>query len=116
MDLDAGSTPVAEWAAKEGVSLDWADPREPACVNQAGCDDGANATCRVDPQSPAGSTVKRCFCDGGFRWDSIAGLCAYSKWLTVMTFKILFLFFYFLNYFGLVAIIFVINGMNIKEV
>ncbi|PKU68027.1 wall-associated receptor kinase-like 20 [Dendrobium catenatum] len=78
VDLDTGSTPVAEWSTKEGVALAWVDPREPVCRNQADCEDGANATCTVDPQSSGGSTVRRCFCNEGFRWDSIAGLCAYN--------------------------------------
>ncbi|KAG0496027.1 hypothetical protein HPP92_000636 [Vanilla planifolia] len=74
VNLDTGSTPVAEWGSNEGVQLEWADPPEPACRSQADCDE-ITATCREDPTSASASTAKRCFCNDEFRWDSIAGVC-----------------------------------------
>ncbi|PKA51978.1 Wall-associated receptor kinase-like 20 [Apostasia shenzhenica] len=75
VNLDTGSSP-ADWGSKEGVALQWVDPLEPTCRNQTDCQDDENATCEDDPASPSGSPVKRCFCNDGFRWDSITGFCA----------------------------------------
>ncbi|KAF2296114.1 hypothetical protein GH714_036221 [Hevea brasiliensis] len=41
------------------------------CGSQAGCD--GNSTCGPDPNTAG---VRRCFCNGGLRWDPIQGICA----------------------------------------
>ncbi|KAK1299049.1 Wall-associated receptor kinase-like 20 [Acorus calamus] len=72
VDLDVGSS-VSGWAAKEGVELMWASPREPRCKAQSDCEDGKNATCRADV---AGGGERRCFCNAGLQWNPINGTCA----------------------------------------
>ncbi|MQL95312.1 hypothetical protein Taro_027979 [Colocasia esculenta] len=74
VSLNTGSTPVSQWAQREGVEIQWATPREPLCTAQTDCEAGANATCRADPTGAGG--VRRCFCNAGLRWDPFSGTCA----------------------------------------
>lgn len=67
------SLPVGRWPSP-GVAIQWVLPQEPLCVAQASCD--RNSTCGPDPLSTG---VKRCFCNGGLRWDPIQGICVESK-------------------------------------
>ncbi|KAM1406661.1 hypothetical protein ACFX2F_001351 [Malus domestica] len=69
VNLDPG-LPVDRWP-EPGVELQWTSPREPECGTQADCE--GKSTCRSDP---AVAGVRRCFCDSGFTWDPVQGLCA----------------------------------------
>ncbi|KAJ9175765.1 hypothetical protein P3X46_014285 [Hevea brasiliensis] len=64
------SLPVNRWPSP-GVAIQWVLPQEPLCGSQAGCD--GNSTCGPDPNTAG---VRRCFCNGGLRWDPIQGICA----------------------------------------
>ncbi|XP_039132634.1 wall-associated receptor kinase-like 20 [Dioscorea cayenensis subsp. rotundata] len=75
VNLDTGSTPVANWEKSAGVELQWASPREPVCKSQSDCEAGVNATCKVDPATNGGAT-RRCFCVAGLHWDPFSGTCA----------------------------------------
>ncbi|XP_009343916.2 wall-associated receptor kinase-like 20 [Pyrus x bretschneideri] len=68
VNLDPG-LPVDRWP-EPGVELQWASPREPVCGTQADCE--GMSTCGSDP---AVAGVRRCFCDSGFTWDPVQGLC-----------------------------------------
>ncbi|KAB2598288.1 wall-associated receptor kinase-like 20 [Pyrus ussuriensis x Pyrus communis] len=68
VNLDPG-LPVDRWP-EPGVELQWASPREPECGTQADCE--GMSTCGSDP---AVAGVRRCFCDSGFTWDPVQGLC-----------------------------------------
>ncbi|RRT63202.1 hypothetical protein B296_00029995 [Ensete ventricosum] len=79
VNLDAVGTPVAQWAQRAGVELQWASPREPVCRTQTDCEAGSNATCRADPSSSG--TIRRCFCIDSLRWDPFSGVCVNSEFL-----------------------------------
>ncbi|KAL3753760.1 hypothetical protein ACJRO7_001059 [Eucalyptus globulus] len=66
------SLPVSKWVAFRGLELEWELPQEPLCNSQVDCRNSANSMCSVDPVKAA---QKRCFCQSGFRWDPIAGVC-----------------------------------------
>ncbi|KAM1612738.1 hypothetical protein PS2_001342 [Malus domestica] len=68
VNLDSG-LPVDRWP-EPGVELQWTSPREPECGTQADCE--GKSTCRSEP---AVAGVRRCFCDSGFTWDPVQGLC-----------------------------------------
>ncbi|KAM1069464.1 hypothetical protein ACFX13_001404 [Malus domestica] len=68
VNLDPG-LPVDRWP-EPGVELQWTSPREPECGTQPDCE--GKSTCRSDP---AVAGVRRCFCDSGFTWDPVQGLC-----------------------------------------
>ncbi|CAN6568854.1 unnamed protein product [Malus baccata var. baccata] len=68
VNLDPG-LPVDRWP-EPGVELQWTSPREPECGTQADCE--GKSTCRSDP---AVAGVRRCFCDSGFTWHPVQGLC-----------------------------------------
>ncbi|KAF7851488.1 hypothetical protein BT93_L3832 [Corymbia citriodora subsp. variegata] len=71
INLDT-SLPVSKWAAFSGLELEWELPQEPLCTSQADCQNSANSTCLVDPVKVM---QKRCFCQSGFLWDPITGVC-----------------------------------------
>ncbi|KAA8534170.1 hypothetical protein F0562_031637 [Nyssa sinensis] len=64
------SLPVSQWP-QPGVEIQWVSPQEPLCGTQADCD--SNSLCGPDSAS---SGVSRCYCNSGFHWDPVAGLCA----------------------------------------
>ena len=70
------SSPVRGWP-KAGIQIQWEKPREPRCVFPLDCKGLVNATCLPDP---AMKGYKRCFCNKGFVWDPINGMCD-SKYL-----------------------------------
>ncbi|KAM7492000.1 hypothetical protein LguiA_034921 [Lonicera macranthoides] len=65
------SLPVSRWPTP-GLEIQWVSPREPVCGTQGDCD--SDSTCGSDSGSDGG--VSRCFCNSGFHWDPIVGLCA----------------------------------------
>ncbi|XP_057518307.1 wall-associated receptor kinase-like 20 [Amaranthus tricolor] len=65
------SSPVRGWP-KAGIQIQWEKPREPRCVFPLDCKGLVNATCLPDP---AMKGYKRCFCNKGFVWDPINGMC-----------------------------------------
>lgn len=65
------SLPVNRWP-QPGLELQWVSPRENICGSQSDCD--SDSTCGPDPTSTNG--VRRCFCNSGFNWDPIVGVCA----------------------------------------
>lgn len=73
MNLDY-TLPVSRWPTP-GVEIQWVSPREPVCGTQGDCD--SDSTCGTDPGSDGG--VSRCFCNSGFHWDPIVGLCAVGE-------------------------------------
>ncbi|KAL3523859.1 hypothetical protein ACH5RR_016693 [Cinchona calisaya] len=73
------SLPVSRWP-QPGVELQWISPREPVCGTQSDCD--SDSTC--GPDSNSNSEVRRCFCNSGFRWDAIAGLCAQGSRIVLL--------------------------------
>ncbi|KAF8016425.1 hypothetical protein BT93_H1822 [Corymbia citriodora subsp. variegata] len=75
VNLDT-SLPVSKWEPFRGLELEWELPQEPLCNSQVDCQSSANSMCSVDPMK---AVQKRCFCQSGFRWDPIAGLCYNTK-------------------------------------
>lgn len=75
------SLPVSRWPLP-GMELQWISPREPICGPQSDCD--SVSTCGPDPSSDNGT--RRCFCNLRFHWDAIAGLCAKSKYNSIIFF------------------------------
>ncbi|XP_030449854.1 wall-associated receptor kinase-like 20 isoform X2 [Syzygium oleosum] len=71
VNLDT-SLPVSKWVAFSGLELEWELPQEPLCTSQADCQNSANSLCSVEHVK---AVQKRCFCQSGFRWDPIAGVC-----------------------------------------
>eukprot|EP00257_Ricinus_communis_P019036 XP_015577901.1 wall-associated receptor kinase-like 20 [Ricinus communis] len=69
VNLDPG-LPVDKWP-NPGVSIQWRLPQEPVCGSKADCDDG-NSNCKPDPIL---SGTRRCFCNSGFVWDPVEGIC-----------------------------------------
>lgn len=68
------SLPVNRWP-EPALELQWSSPSEPICGSESDCD--SDSTCKLDPNTNNG--VRRCFCNSGFRWDGIAGLCRNLK-------------------------------------
>lgn len=73
------SLPVSKWP-QPGLELQWISPSEPICGSQSDCDSAS--TCGPDPSSTNGN--RRCFCNSRFHWDAIAGLCAQSKYNSII--------------------------------
>ncbi|KAM7265791.1 hypothetical protein ACFE04_003474 [Oxalis oulophora] len=64
--------PVSKWP-EPGVEIEWASPLGPVCKSQGDCNRNLeNSACLKDPDNDGQS---RCFCNIGFRWDSIHGIC-----------------------------------------
>ncbi|KAI4354558.1 hypothetical protein L6164_003409 [Bauhinia variegata] len=72
VDLDVTVPPPAKKWPEPGVELQWVLPHEPICKGPMDCKELLNSKCLADPAS-AGQ--QRCFCDSGFKWDPINGLC-----------------------------------------
>ncbi|CAN6439337.1 unnamed protein product [Victoria cruziana] len=71
------SLPVQQWP--QGMELQWRLPRELQCGNQNACDaEIPNSNCSADPLVPGGG-IRRCFCNSGFRWDAMTGICINLK-------------------------------------
>jgi hypothetical protein len=62
---------IKKWP-EPGVEIEWALPEEPICNIPVDCKDLLYSKCLPDPISLG---QKRCFCDAGFKWDPINGLC-----------------------------------------
>ncbi|XP_062094309.1 wall-associated receptor kinase-like 20 [Humulus lupulus] len=60
-----------KWSESE-MELEWALPSEPICKSPLDCKSLLNSKCLVDSVKVG---QKRCFCDIGFEWDPITGLC-----------------------------------------
>nr|KYP66519.1 Wall-associated receptor kinase-like 20 [Cajanus cajan] len=58
-------------AAEGGVGIEWVAPQEPVCRTAVDCKELVNSKCGVGP----GGGVQRCFCNAGFKWDPVNGLC-----------------------------------------
>lgn len=69
MNLDY-SLPVSRWPAP-GLEIQWVSPPEPVCGTQSDCE--SDSTCG---DAGGGGGLRRCFCNSGFHWDAVAGLCA----------------------------------------
>ncbi|KAH0995403.1 hypothetical protein GBA52_019267 [Prunus armeniaca] len=54
-----------------GVELEWVSPGGPICKSPVDCKDLLNSKCLVDLSSVG---QRRCFCNGGFKWDFINGM------------------------------------------
>ncbi|GAB4849630.1 hypothetical protein Ancab_004425 [Ancistrocladus abbreviatus] len=64
--------PVSHWPIP-GVEIEWELPREPICRSPSDCQNLTNSTCLPDPKSKG---LNRCFCNAGFLWDPINGICS----------------------------------------
>ncbi|XP_060974504.1 wall-associated receptor kinase-like 20 [Cannabis sativa] len=64
--------PAEKWPEPE-MELEWGLPSEPICEGSLDCMNLMNSKCLVDPVRVG---QKRCFCDIGFKWDPMYGLCA----------------------------------------
>lgn len=62
---------VKRWPSP-GMELEWALPQEPICKSPLDCKELLNSKCLVNPVSVG---QRRCFCNAGFKWDPINGLC-----------------------------------------
>ncbi|OIV95605.1 hypothetical protein TanjilG_23836 [Lupinus angustifolius] len=63
---------VNRWP-EPGLEIQWLLPKETVCGSQGDCDT-AKSSCGVDTMSVNG--IKRCFCNRGFVWDPVQGVCA----------------------------------------
>ncbi|GAV70318.1 Pkinase_Tyr domain-containing protein/GUB_WAK_bind domain-containing protein [Cephalotus follicularis] len=63
--------PVNQWP-EPGLEIQWVVPREPVCESQVDCD--GSSTCGPDDLNGS-SGISRCFCNSGFTWDPIEGIC-----------------------------------------
>ncbi|PON59906.1 Wall-associated receptor kinase [Parasponia andersonii] len=64
-----------KWPEPE-MELEWALPTEPICKSEVDCKELLNSKCLVDPLRVE---QKRCFCDFGFKWDPLTGLCQFQN-------------------------------------
>lgn len=71
VNLDVKNLARKKWP-EPGVEIEWALPQEPVCRIPLDCRDLLYSKCLPDPMSLG---QKRCFCDAGFKWDPINGLC-----------------------------------------
>ncbi|XP_038701519.1 wall-associated receptor kinase-like 20 isoform X2 [Tripterygium wilfordii] len=72
-DINAGL--VKKWP-EPGLEIQWALPREPVCKTPLDCKDLLFSTCLADPVS---TWQNRCFCNAGFKWDPVNGVCQSDK-------------------------------------
>ncbi|RDY07004.1 Wall-associated receptor kinase-like 20, partial [Mucuna pruriens] len=68
--VDFNGTAGKRWP-EPGVGIEWVAPQEPVCRAPIDCNELVNSKCGVGP----GGGVQRCFCNAGFKWDPINGLC-----------------------------------------
>lgn len=76
VNLDVKNLARKKWP-EPGVEIEWALPQEPVCRIPLDCRDLLYSKCLPDPMSLG---QKRCFCDAGFKWDPINGLCQSEFW------------------------------------
>lgn len=72
VNLDVKKVGMIKKWPEPGVEIEWALPEEPICNIPVDCKDLLYSKCLPDPISLG---QKRCFCDAGFKWDPINGLC-----------------------------------------
>lgn len=72
VNLDVKKVGMIKKWPEPGVEIEWALPEEPICKIPVDCKDLLYSKCLPDPISLG---QKRCFCDAGFKWDPINGLC-----------------------------------------
>ncbi|KAL3585688.1 hypothetical protein D5086_012555 [Populus alba] len=76
VNLDVKEVGMIKKWPEPGVEIEWAFPKEPICKIPVDCKDLLYSKCLPDPISLG---QKRCFCDAGFNWDPINGLCQNLK-------------------------------------
>ncbi|KAL4342186.1 hypothetical protein GQ457_08G019790 [Hibiscus cannabinus] len=67
--------PPKKWP-QPGLEIEWALPQEPVCKMPVDCNNLFHSKCLADPVN-VGTT--RCFCNKGFKWDPVNGLCQSAK-------------------------------------
>ncbi|KAJ0087675.1 hypothetical protein Patl1_31804 [Pistacia atlantica] len=75
VNLDTHWVPTKTWPAP-AMELEWGLPQEPTCKLPIDCKPLLHSKCLVDPMN---SGQKRCFCNAGFDWDPVNGLCRREK-------------------------------------
>ncbi|XP_058000082.1 wall-associated receptor kinase-like 20 [Hevea brasiliensis] len=75
VNLDVKKLAPKKWP-ESGVEIEWALPQEPVCKIPLDCRDLLYSKCLPDTINLG---QKRCFCDAGFKWDPINGLCPNLK-------------------------------------
>lgn len=68
------SLPVTKWP-EPGVQIKWKKPGEPTCKLPADCQRLPNSTCLADRALAGLKRTKRCYCNKGFLWDPVSGIC-----------------------------------------
>lgn len=63
--------PARRWP-EPGMELEWMPPEEPVCKGPTDCKELLNSNCLAVPPSVG---RLRCYCNAGFKWDPIIGLC-----------------------------------------
>ncbi|CAL0301468.1 unnamed protein product [Lupinus luteus] len=63
---------VNRWP-EPGLEIQWLLPKETVCGSQGDCDT-TKSSCGADTRS--GNGINRCFCNSGFVWDPVQGVCA----------------------------------------
>ncbi|XP_061348666.1 wall-associated receptor kinase-like 20 [Gastrolobium bilobum] len=71
VDLDGAAATAGKKWPEPGVGIEWVAPQEPVCKGPIDCNVFLNSKCGVGPLGG----VQRCFCNAGFKWDPINGLC-----------------------------------------
>ncbi|KDP24560.1 hypothetical protein JCGZ_25124 [Jatropha curcas] len=75
VNLDLKMVAVHKWP-EPGVEIEWVLPLEPVCKTPVDCKGLLYSKCLTDPTKFG---EKRCFCDAGFKWDPVNGLCQNVK-------------------------------------
>ncbi|XP_027351298.1 wall-associated receptor kinase-like 20 [Abrus precatorius] len=71
VDFNATVAPPGTRWPEPGLGIEWVAPQEPVCKGPMDCNELLNSKCGVGPSGG----VQRCFCNAGFKWDSINGSC-----------------------------------------
>lgn len=72
VNMDMAVAPPGKRWPEPGVEVEWVPPEEPVCKAAVDCKELLNSKCLADATSVG---QFRCFCNAGFKWDPMNGLC-----------------------------------------